>query len=97
MKYKSKFSNDTVVSIIKEIPTTVIDNELGMMSIEKGQYYSLDEIGKEIWNLMESPIEMKKIVETLLCDYDIDKDVCFNDVRELIEELYQNDLIKIGI
>jgi len=80
----------------KEIPTALIDNELGLMNVDKGKYYSLDEIGIEIWNLIENSIKVSNIVDELLKEYDIEKKQCEEDVLELINELYKQELIVKG-
>ena len=80
----------------KEIPTALIDNELGLMNVDKGKYYSLDEIGIEIWNLIENSIKVDDVVDKLLKEYDIERKQCENDVLELINELFKQDLILKG-
>lgn len=78
-----------------DIPTTDIDGELGMMSIEKGKYFTLDEIGARIWKLLETPNTVNKVVEVLMQEYDIDYETCTSDVIELLEKLLQEDLVAI--
>jgi len=80
----------------KEIPTALIDNELGLMNVDKSKYYSLDEIGIEIWNLIEKSTKVNDVVDKLLKEYDIEKKQCEEDVLELISELYEHDLIIKG-
>lgn len=79
----------------EDVPTTDIDGELGMMSIEKGKYFTLDEVGTRIWGILETPHSIKEIVDVLIQEYDVDFDTCANDVEELIEKLLQEDLIAI--
>lgn len=89
----SKLSLDTVIVRRDDIPTTDIDGELGMMSIEKGKYFTLDEVGTRIWALLETPNTVNKMVDVLMTEYDVDFETCANDVMELVEKLLQEDLV----
>jgi len=89
----SKLSLDTVIVRRDDIPTTDIDGELGMMSIEKGKYFTLDEVGTRIWELLETPNTINKMVDVLMTEYDVDFETCANDVMELVEKLLQEDLV----
>lgn len=41
-----------------------------MMSVETGQYFSLNEVGAHIWRLMEAPRSLDSIVAALIDAYD---------------------------
>lgn len=86
---------DTILTRREDIPTTNIDGELGMMSIDKGKYFTLDEVGTRIWELLETPSSINQLVEVLMKEYDVDLETCQNDVKELIEKLVKEDLVDI--
>lgn len=86
---------DSVIEIKKEIPTTEIDGEVGMLNVETGKYYGLDETGSRIWRIIENPIKVSEIIETLQKEYDVDADTCKNDVFELLEKLLSEKLINV--
>jgi len=78
-----------------DILTSEIDLDLGLLNIETGYYYTLDDIGKDIWDLIESKISVESVVKSLLSEYDTDYDTCKNDVIELFESLEEHSLVKI--
>lgn len=67
-----------------------------MLSINKGKYYNLGEIGGEIWDLLEDGIVVQHLVEDLQSKYNIDKSQCQDQVIAFLEQLYQEDLIVVS-
>lgn len=88
-------AKETILVQNKEIITNMVDGQLGMMAINKGKYYSLDEIGADIWYQMDQPISVKKIIENLVKIYDISEEVCYNETKELLSELIGRDVIRV--
>ncbi len=72
-----------------------IGEELTMMSIDKGVYYTLNKIGSEIWKLVGEPIKIQHICEQLSVQYNIDENTCKKDVIIFIKKMLEQDLISI--
>ncbi len=83
----------TLVARDPEMLASEMDGEKVMMSIERGEYYGLDETGSRIWDLIENETQVGDIVVQLLEDFDVDRDECARDVLEFLEELKQKGLI----
>jgi len=84
---------ETKVIQVKNLPIVEFDGEIALMNAEKGHYYSLDEIGTKIWSLMVDPITIKEIVDILLTEFDVERDVCEKDVMDLMKQLFDQGLI----
>ncbi|MDF1617765.1 lasso peptide biosynthesis PqqD family chaperone [Petrocella sp. FN5] len=85
---------DTIVRR-EDISTTIIDGELGMMSEEKGKYYTLDFIGTRVWELIEKPIKVDDLIIALMKEYEVDRATCEVDLLELLDKLLKEELIKL--
>ncbi len=72
-----------------------IDGEAVMMSIEKGQYYGLDAVGTEIWNLLETPRSFGEICADLLARYDVEPETCRADVGRFLEALLRDGTLTV--
>ncbi|TKH00654.1 lasso peptide biosynthesis PqqD family chaperone [Peribacillus simplex] len=72
-----------------------MDGEKVMLSIEKGKYYNLGELGGSIWDLMNEPITFDQLVNELLTQYDVDKEVCVVQVTDFLTQLNDEGLMKI--
>jgi hypothetical protein len=67
-----------------------------MLSVEKGKYYNLGEIGGRIWDLMAAPIEVAQIVTILMEEYEVDQSECGQNAVAFIEVLSKEGLIESG-
>ena len=88
-------SINTVVSHRKDIDSTDLNGDIVMMDLEKGKYFSLNSVGSRIWELIEEPIEINKVVDSLLEEYEISRNECEDNVLEFLEKLNTAQIISI--
>ena len=84
---------DSVVSYREALDTTDIDGDKVMMDLEKGQYFALNSVGSRIWEEIKSPVKVSDVVNTLLSEYDVDREPCEKSVIEFIEGLNSAGLL----
>ncbi len=87
---------DKVIGRKKEIATADLGLEVGMLDEENGMYYALGGVGTRIWHIMEHEMSINAIVEQLLLEYDVKKEVCQKDVLEFIDRMLTSELIYIS-
>jgi hypothetical protein len=92
---KKSISGESVVAQIADMVTSDIDDEKVMMSIEKGSYYGLDPVGSRVWELIEKPVRVSDLVDTLLTRYDVDRETCEADVAAFLHELEEDGIIVV--
>ena len=92
----TKLSIDSIVVVADTVVSCDLDTEAAILNLKDGVYYGLDPIGAKIWNLIQKPITLTEVMETILNEYDVDSEQCKNDVLELIEELLENGLVKVN-
>ncbi len=86
---------ETVISQIEEIVASDIDGETVMMSVENGKYYGLDDIGSRIWELIERPVKVSDLNNTLIERYDIDRETCERDVLKFLNGLDDDRILAV--
>jgi hypothetical protein len=86
----------TVVARDPSVPTVPLDDGILMMSIGQGRYFSLDEIGREIWQRIEEPCRLDDLLDRLGENYDAPREVIANDVRAWIGRLAAAELIRLS-
>ena len=91
----NKITSHTVLSRRTNIISSNLDTELVMMNVDRGMYYGLEEIGVQIWNMMEKPIRVADLVAQLNTRYQVESEQCEADTLEFLEELFAEDLIVI--
>lgn len=87
---------DTVINKNLEIDDTDLDGEKVMMNLDKGEYFMMNEVGSRIWEIINEPINVKTIIDTLRCEYEVDEETCKDTVVEFLGRLNNADLISIS-
>jgi len=88
---------DSMVVVTKEQMSCGLDGEAVILSLKKGVYYSLNPCGNRIWSLIQKPIRVNKIRDTLLEEFAVDKKTCEEDLLSLLSELKKEGLIAIEV
>lgn len=91
---EKKLGLTSVISRNEDILVTDLDGEMCMLNISKGKYYGLNTVGTRIWQLIEKPISIEKIVSTLMSEYTVDFNTCREQVIHFLEELVDEEIIK---
>lgn len=86
---------NNVVSRRNDIDTTDLNGEIVMMDLEKGRYFSLNGVGSRIWEIIEEPIGINKIVDCLLEEYDVNRNECEENVLEFLGKLEDANIISV--
>jgi hypothetical protein len=88
-------NDDSIIKRNTDILFNKLDDEFVMMSISKGQYYGLDNIASRIYELIEPPITLKKLIVKLLEEYEVDKEKCKKDVSNFVLQLAEKEIVVI--
>lgn len=92
----TQISLDSIVCQSEDHVSAVLDEEVVLMSIEKGLYFGFNKVLSRIWQILEVPVTVAQICATLQDEYDVEPDVCKRDVFEVLEKLAENKLITVS-
>jgi len=87
---------DTVLVRTDHCLTSGIDDELMMMDVESGHYFSLDAIGHDIWNRLEQPVRVGDLCVALEQAYAAPLGVITADVLRLLDSMTDEGLVKVA-
>ena len=76
-----------------EILTAPLDDSLLMMDVEQGKYFGLNGAGPRIWELLKQPVTEQELVEALLAEYEVTREVCAGEVAAFLEGLRERHLL----
>jgi hypothetical protein len=85
-----KTSFSSLITRKEGIVSSKLKDEVVMLDIEQGKYFGLDPVAARIWEIIETPSSVQSILDTILAEYDVDADVCRQDVDEFLIQM--NDL-----
>lgn len=87
---------DTIINKNLEIDDTDLDGEKVMMNLDKGEYFMMNEVGSRIWDIIEQPMNVRQVIETLRGEYEVDEEACKDTVIEFLGRLDNANLISIS-
>lgn len=70
-----------------------LHDELVMMDIEQGKYFSLNPVATRIWELLADSHDIDELCSLLTGEYEVEPDQCLQDVSEYIVEMLKFGLI----
>ena len=80
-----------------EILSQLLQDELVLLNLSTGTYYSLDPVGTRIWQLLAaSPAQpLQGVADTLLQEYETPADRCTHDLLALVTQLQEHRLLEV--
>ena len=76
-----------------DIVSEEINNEIVVINLETGFYYSLNKIASVIWNLISKRIPHKQILEYIILNNAVKEEIAQKDLDELLSKLIKERLI----
>lgn len=90
----------SAASVMLQVASRVVretfDDEVIIINLDSGSYYSLDEVGARIWGLLEEGATEQRIAQRMALAYDGDHDDIHAAVRALLCQLRAEALIVDG-
>ena len=71
-----------------------VDDEVVALNQETGIYYGLNRTAAALWDLTEKPKSESEIIKHFIATFDAEVEVITQDVRNLIDDLLEKQLIK---
>ena len=73
-----------------------LHDELVMMDLEQGKYFSLNPVATRIWELLETPSDIAEICKRLMDEYDVVPEHCRFEVEEHLAEMVRLGLVLVS-
>ena len=86
-------NNYRVIKRAEDIPWNVVDDEVVLLNLDSGHYYSLNESGRRIWELLDGENTIPDIIGVICEEFNVDQEKAVKDINELIDELLNEKLV----
>ena len=93
VKQMRTLTPETIIQRNNDILASDIDGEKVMMSIQQGEYYGIGKTGSFIWDNIETPIKIEKLVNKITQQYNVSRDDCIRDIMPFLTDLVEKELI----
>lgn len=91
------FALDTRLVRTEGLMSTTVDTEIVVLNLATNNYIALDEIGRHIWELLETPCRVEELCRQLSREFDASPERIAADVLPFLEELAGEDMVRVAI
>ncbi len=77
---------------VEGLQTAVIDDEIVILNLQTNNYVALDEVGRRIWDLLESPWRVADLCRQLSQEFEASPEQIMADVLPFLGELTGENL-----
>jgi hypothetical protein len=88
-------SRESIVVRADNLLVSTVNDELVMVSLDRGYYYGLDNAGVEIWNQLAAPLSVSELCNRLTSRFDVAVETCEDDVLRFLHELVDEQIVKV--
>jgi len=92
-EFSMMLNENSTIRRKEEQEFSTIDGEVVMLSLSKGAYFSLNEVASRIWELIEEPVRIEKLIDQLLEEYEIKPEECKKETLSCLEDFQKNGLL----
>jgi hypothetical protein len=94
-KSKQMISLKSTIIATQNQVSSDLGEETAILNLKNGMYYTLDETGTWIWNLIQKEKTVGQIRDAILDIYEVDPESCEHDLFALLQDLAAEELIEI--
>lgn len=84
------------VLISEAVVARELDGETVLLNLDSGIYFGLNEVGTRVWQLLGEGRPPAALIDILLAEYDVTRDVLQRDVQALLDRLAERGLVRSG-
>jgi hypothetical protein len=86
-------TEQTILKRKSGLMTANMDGAAVMMDISTGKYFNLGQTGGRIWELLEQPLSVEKLICALIEEYNVTYERCREDVLPFLQQLVDKGLL----
>lgn len=79
-----------------DIVAKVMDGEAVIINLSTGIYYSIDQVGAAMWELIEQGSSLDEVASAIVARYDVQPAQAHDDVARLGGELLHHELVVVA-
>ena len=75
------------ITISKDVLAQELDGETVLLDLGSESYFGLDEVGTRVWQLINEGRVASEVVDIMLGEYEVERDVLEQDIAQLLDRL----------
>ena len=86
----------SLVAASEDVVACDLADGAALLDLKSSTYFTLNEVGSQVWGLIREPMPVSEVGEALLMRYDVDPARCRQDLVALLQQLADAGLINIS-
>jgi hypothetical protein len=88
-------TESSVVRAVEKQASCALGEEAVILHLSSGVYYGLNGVGARIWEMIRTPTRVGTILETILREYEVDRETCRRDLLALFGDMLKAGLVEV--
>jgi hypothetical protein len=93
MKSLSEFALDLVLRPNPEVIAKRLDQTTVLVDISTSRIFELNETGTRVWELLGQGLNVKRIIQQLVSEFEVADSQAFEEVKNLLSQLQNEGLV----
>lgn len=91
-----KVTESSIVARNQEHLSTPVGEDQVILDTKSNKYFGLENVASRIWALTENSIAVEAIIETLIEEFEVDRETLSQDCISFICDLESRGLVKVN-
>ena len=74
---------------------SAMGEDVVILSMAQGAYYSLNPVGALVWKHMQSPISTLALRDLIMAEFEVDARTCERDLLAVLNDMQRNGLLDV--
>jgi len=92
----TEISLNSRVRILDDVLFQELQGEAVLLNLKTGVYLGLDQLGTQIWQLLQADGSLGKVSEVILQEYDVTPEKLTQDLVSLVAQMEQQGLVEVS-
>lgn len=89
-------SVQSIVVAAKDQVSCSLGDESAILNMKNSVYYTMDPVGTRIWDLLQQPRSVREVCDTMLDEFEVERERCERDLLDLLERMKGEGLIEVA-
>ena len=89
-------SESATITVTDRQVACVVAEETVILQLHEVVYYGLNSVGTCIWRTVQTPCKVAQVVDAVVAEFEVERDRCVSDVRELLAEMQRHELVTVS-
>jgi wyosine [tRNA(Phe)-imidazoG37] synthetase (radical SAM superfamily) len=92
---KNMINADTKIVAYKDVISAELGDEMSLLNMKTGVYFTLNAMAAEIWKQIQTPTLVSDLQSFVSTNYEVLPEQCEKDLRLLFESLLAEQLVEV--